>query len=293
MSKDVVFSENIPFFYAPPLSTSHEGEEEWLVYQVTHALKEQLSDVPSSPSSSFENQSTIVPSESSSSVLGKPLIFQVYSRKKETNETCDMLVPSSSYLPPSYSSENLDLHIALHKGTYTCKSTYPFANFVSYDHLSSTSTSLIVSLDSNFVPKTVKEALHHHRWYAAMLKKIHALDENLTWDLVGLPKGRKPVGCKWVFTVNVNPDGCVTRLKARLVDKGYAQIYGMDYFDTFSPMAKLTSVRLFISQVASDKWPLHQLDIKNAVLQCDFQEEVYMEQPTNFVAHWGMEKIIT
>ena len=70
-------------------------------------------------------------------------------------------------------------------------------------------------------------------------------------------------------------------------------IYGMDYFDTFSPMAKITSGRLFISQVASDKWPLHQLDIKNAVLQCDFQEEVYMEQPTNFVAHWGMEKIIT
>lgn len=82
---------------------------------------------------------------------------------------------SSSYPPPSDPSKNVDLPIALCKGTRTCKSTYSIASFVSYDHLSSVSRSLIVSLDSFSVPKTVKEALHHPRWSGAMLEEIHAL----------------------------------------------------------------------------------------------------------------------
>src|SRR5262249_9217324 len=97
-----------------------------------------------------------------------------------------------------------------------------------------------------------------------MLEEINALDENHTWNLVDLPKGQKAVGCKWVFAVKVNPDGSVARLKAKLVVKGYAQIHGVDYSDTFSLVAKLTSVCLFISLATSRTWPLYQLNIKNA-----------------------------
>lgn len=110
-----------------------------------------------------------------------------------------------------------------------------------------------------------------------MIEEINALDENGTWNLVDLPSGKRAIRCKWVFKVKVNLDGSVVRLKARLVAKGYAQTYRVDYSDTFSPVAKLTFVQLFISMAATHHWPLHQLDIKNTFLYGDLQEKVYME----------------
>ena len=105
------------------------------------------------------------------------------------------------------------------------------------------------------------------------------LDRDFEPCLVPLPTGKKVIGCRWVFAVKFNPDGSVARLKARLVAKGYVQTYGIDYSDIFSPVAKLTSVRLFISLVVSYDWDLHQLDIKNVFLYGDHQEKVYIEQP--------------
>ena len=80
---------------------------------------------------------------------------------------------------------------------------------------------------------------------------MRALDDNGTWDLVPLPTGKKAIGCRWVFAIKFNHDGSIARLKARLVDKGYASTYGVDYSNTFSPVAKMTSIRLFISLAAS------------------------------------------
>ena len=81
-----------------------------------------------------------------------------------------------------------------------------------------------------------------------------------------LPTGKKAIGCRWVFVVKFNYDGSVARLKPRLIAKGHAQTYEVDYFDTFSHVAKRTSVPLFISLAASYDWDLHQLDIRNTFL---------------------------
>ena len=88
-----------------------------------------------------------------------------------------------------------------------------------------------------------------------------------------------------MFVVKFNPNGFIARLNAHLLVKGYAQTYGIDDSDTFSPVVKLTSIHLFISLAASYDWYLHQLDIRNAFLNGDLQEEVYMEQPSGSVAH--------
>ena len=83
------------------------------------------------------------------------------------------------------------------------------------------------------------------------IDEMQTLDDNGAWDLVSLPIGKKAIGCRWVFVVKFNPNGSVARLKDRLIVKGYAQTYGIDYSDIFFPIAKLTSVRLFISLAAS------------------------------------------
>ena len=114
---------------------------------------------------------------------------------------------------------------------------------------------------------------------AAMREEMHALQKNKTWELVPLPKGKKAVGCKWVFTVKQNPKGEVDRYKARLVAKGYSQTYGIDYDETFAPVAKMGTVRTLISCAVNFGWPLHQMDVKNVFLHGDLQEEVYMEIP--------------
>ena len=180
-----------------------------------------------------------------------------------------------------------DLPIALRKGKRSC--TYPISSYVSYNQLSPASRSFIASLDSITIPTTLHQALSHSGWRAAMEEEMMALEQTGTWTLVDLPKGKKAIGCKWVFTIKTKADGSID--KARLVAKGYAQTYGIDYSETFSPVAKLSSVRLFISMAATYDWALHQLDVKNAFLNGTLNEEVYMEQPPGFVAQGENGKV--
>jgi hypothetical protein len=116
-----------------------------------------------------------------------------------------------------------------------------------------------------------------------MDEEMAALDANATWELVALPKDKKTIGCKWVYNIKHNVDGSVSRYKARLVAKGYAQTYGIDYKEIYSPVAKMTTIKAIIAMASSKGWSLHQMDVNNAFIHGDLQEEVYMEQPPGYV----------
>lgn len=109
----------------------------------------------------------------------------------------------------------------------------------------------IIYIDSTSISKRVKNALNHPDWRNAMPEDINALDNNHTTNLMDLPKEKKAVRCKWVFTIKMNLDSFVTRHKPRLVAKVYTQAYEVDYSDAFSPVVELTSIHLFISITAS------------------------------------------
>ncbi|KAM1023651.1 hypothetical protein ACFX2A_045494 [Malus domestica] len=116
-----------------------------------------------------------------------------------------------------------------------------------------------------------------------MQEEYDSLRSQGTWVLVPSPSDRSIVGSKWVYKVKKNPDGSVSRYKARLVAQGFSQEHDIDYLDTFSPMVRHTTVRIVLALAATNHWQLRQLDIKNAFLHGDLQEEIYMKQPQRFV----------
>ncbi|CAN1323872.1 Retrovirus-related Pol polyprotein from transposon TNT 1-94 [Linum perenne] len=145
-----------------------------------------------------------------------------------------------------------------------------FSDFVTY-------SSLPVS-----IPTSYKQACGQPPWELAMNEELDALQENSTWEIVSRPTNAPVIGYKWVYTVKFHPDGSLDRHKARLVAQGYRQEYGIDYDETFAPVAKMQTVRLLLAVAAQSNWPLLQLDVKNSFLYGRLKETVFMECPHGF-----------
>ena len=158
------------------------------------------------------------------------------------------------------------------------------SNYVSYDKLSPTFLAFTSQLSLVDIPKNVLEALRVPKWRKPIEEEMRALEKNQTWEVTGLPKGKKTLGCKWVFTIKYNSNGTLEQYKVWLVAKGFTQTFGIDYLENFAPMAKLNTVRVLLSMAVNLDWPLQQLDVKNAFLNgdLDLEEEVYMDSPPGF-----------
>lgn len=165
------------------------------------------------------------------------------------------ITPSSCRISRSISSQN---HCFLVPLTSTCspsfpsssKTPYPLSDVVSYDRLNHIFQTSVQSYSLETEPKTFKQAMASEKWRKAANVELDAMEQNRTWDIVSLPVGKNVVGCRWIFTIKYQADGTVERYKGRLVAQGFTQQEGIDYMDTFSPVAKLTSVKLLLSLAA-------------------------------------------
>ncbi|XP_074356820.1 uncharacterized protein LOC141696596 [Apium graveolens] len=146
-------------------------------------------------------------------------------------------------------------------GTSFC--AYPLHNYMSYQDFSSSYYKYLCATVVIPTPYTYQQAATDSKWLAAMKLELHALESNHTWELVPKPAHTHIVDCKWLFKVKYNSDGTVERYKARLVARGFTQTFGLDYFETFAPVAKMTTVRILIAIAAAQGWSISQLDITN------------------------------
>eukprot|EP00253_Pinus_taeda_P023259 PITA_23259 len=138
-----------------------------------------------------------------------------------------------------------------------------------------------------FEPLNYEQAKNHKEWMEAMKEEYDYVMKNETWELTN----KVLIGSKWLYKTKFDADGRIDKYKARLVAKGYSQKEGIDYEDTFAPVAKMNTIIIMIALATKYDWKLHQLDVKSAFLNGDLKEEIYLVQPEGFVKK-GQEHLV-
>ncbi|KAK1650213.1 hypothetical protein QYE76_068018 [Lolium multiflorum] len=228
------------------------------------------------------------------------LTKEVTRRKVELDEIEESLlvdqssaVPENVPVPPTPTTEEAndnDHETSYETATEPRRSTRDRATPDWYDPCLN-----VMIVDNNDEdPATYEEAMmspDSNKWQEAMKSEMGSMYDNKVWTLVDLPDSRKAVENKWIFKRKTDADGNITVYKARLVAKGFRQIQGVDYDETFSPVAKLKSVRILLAIAAFFDYEIWQMDVKTAFLNGDIEEELYMVQPKGFVDPKNADKV--
>jgi len=242
----------------------------------------------------IENDTEIVDSNipvvvSEAPILSEPLTVVNDSVNDSHEDSAPKSVPTTSTSRSKRESKQ-----PAHLKDYFCNLSrkgvqYPLSDYMSYDQLSTPYRAYICSVTKFSEPSSFFQAKKSDDWIKAMNAELQALEGTATWEICSLPSNKKAIGCKWVYKVKLNVDGTLERYKARLVAKGYTQQEGVDFEDTFSPVAKMTTVKTLLAVAAAKKWSLHQLDISNAFLNRDLYEEIYMNLAPGYTPKEGEE----
>ncbi|GKA04620.1 retrovirus-related pol polyprotein from transposon TNT 1-94 [Tanacetum coccineum] len=136
---------------------------------------------------------------------------------------------------------------------------------------------------SKVEPKNFKSVVTEDCWFQAMQDEIHEFDRLDVWELVPPPDCAMIIALKWIYKVKLDEYGDVLKNKARLVAKGYRQEEGLDFEESFAPVARLEAIRIFLANAASKNMTVYQMDVKTAFLNGELKEEVYVSQPEGFV----------
>ncbi|CAN6457819.1 unnamed protein product [Victoria cruziana] len=197
----------------------------------------------------------------------EPADEQIDSGSQNMSETPERNLPHTligykrSRAPPSHLS---DYYLYLSEGSEHQENSSVLLENLSFDEAVSSSESV--------------------EWISAMNEEIESIQRNQVWELVDLPPGRKPIGCKWVLKKKLKSDGTIEKFKARLVAKGFSQKAGIDYEETYYPVAKFTSIRIILAIAAFYDLDIWQMDVKTAFLNGDLNETIFMTQPKGFIS---------
>lgn len=223
-------------------------------------------------------------------VLNSPIVPSSGTCDPNTDESSDKEISVNDIESPIHSPVS---PVALRRSTrahaapnwmqdfVVSKHTKPISNFA-YKSIDQPFYCFLSAITTNQDPTSFKEAIAHDHWVTAMNHELDALELNKTWELVTLPPGKHAIGSKWIFKTKYLADGSVDKYKARLVVLGCHQRLGEDYFETFAPVAKLTTVRTLLAVAAMEKWHTHQMDVSNAFLHGELSETVYMKLPRGY-----------
>jgi hypothetical protein len=298
-------------FFSSRDVTFHES-----IFPFSTQLQNTQSDHPNTYTSSLPLSALIPPQTLSipSSLLGEPSTLPLLSSSNDNTLSSHMPYPPSNHVlpssptnipslvepllsphvstPPAFPRRSTRTHTRpSHLQDYHCfhatllppgsscsrsGTHHPLSKFVSYTHLSLSHRAFITSLSAHSEPTSFAQVTSDPRWQDAMQTELTALELNNTWTLCPLPAGKRAIRSRWVYKLKYHSDGTIDWFKARLVAKGYTQLEGLDYTNTFSPVAKLVTLKCLFVVAVVRHWPLHQLDVQNAFLHGDLNEEVYM-----------------
>eukprot|EP01018_Ginkgo_biloba_P000354 Gb_00282 [translate_table: standard] len=134
----------------------------------------------------------------------------------------------------------------------------------------------------NNEPQSFDEAINKVQWKNAMEAEFDAFVKNDTWTLMELPLDKDVIRTKWIYKTKYKSDGSIDKHKERLVAEGYAQQKGIDYTETFAPVAKMDTIKTLLILEAQHGWIIYQMDVKSAFLNGYVDEEIYVDQPKGF-----------
>jgi len=284
-----LFSHAQHFNFTPPVIIPNSSATESPPYTETPPLQPSAIETPI-PTASSTNHVLLTDPSSSPPI---PTPSSTYHMSLSNPSFCPAMspvLPSStnhvSLIDPSSSpamSSVLPRQMVTRSqtGSLKPKESPGFKTFYSTRHPLQVLSSIVIESE----PTCFTKAVSNPHWKAAMGREFDALLANNTWSLCPRPSHTHVVRNKWVYKLKRHPDGSINRYKARLVAKGFKQIPGIDYFDTFSPVVKPTTIRLIHSFAVPFKWNIRQLDVSNAFLHGILDEEVYMEQPKGYEDH--------
>ena len=200
--------------------------------------------------------------------------------------------PSTSYpisankppLPPRFITRSIAQHLNPREETITLPSNHDLFISLPIENPTNTDDSSLFmnAFISQIEPKKINEALQDADWIEAMEEELEQFERNKVWQLVPKPRNQTVIGTRWVFKNKMNEEGIVKRNKARLVAQGYRQEEGIDYDETFAPVARLEAIRLFLAFASYKRMKVFQMDVKSAFLNGVLNEKVYVSQPPGF-----------